>query len=348
VIEPAAFDLSCPLPIPEYPQILLAHGGGGRLMHDLLEKVIFPAFSNPVLAPRHDSAVVDLGGVRVAFTTDGYVVRPLFFPGGDIGSLAVNGTVNDLAMSGARPLYLTAGFILPEGFPLAELAAIVEAMARRAREAGVEVVAGDTKVVEAGSGPFVNTAGVGIVRAGLDISGRNARLDDAVLLTGDIGRHGVAVLSRREGVGFGTEVVSDVAPLNGLVAALLEGGIDVHVLRDPTRGGVAEALNEIAAQSRVEIELEEGALPVVRGVRSACDLLGLDPLHVASEGCALAFVPAAQAERALVILRGHPAARGACRVGEVIGAQPRVVARTPLGGRRLVDAPAGELLPRIC
>ncbi len=325
-----------------------AHGGGGTQTRDLIREVFVSRLGHPALRRLDDAAVVELPGNRVALTTDSFVVDPWEFPGGNLGDLAVCGTVNDLAMVGAVPLYLTAGFILPEGFPLEALARIAEALARRADEAGVAVVAGDTKVVEAGAGPFVNTAGVGALPPGREISGHRARPGDAVLLTGDVGRHGIAVLSRREGIGFATDVVSDVAPLGGLVHCLLGEVPSVRVLRDPTRGGVAEALNEIAVQSGVEVEIDEGEIPVEPGVRSACDLLGFDPLHVANEGCALVFLPEEDAGRALAALRSHPLGRRAVRIGTVVGTRPRVVARTLLGGRRLVDAPSGELLPRIC
>ncbi len=325
-----------------------AHGGGGRQSRELVHEIFLSRLGNPILERLDDSATLSLAGARVALTTDSFVVDPWSFPGGNLGDLAVCGTVNDLAMAGARPLYLTAGFILPEGFPLADLEAVVEAMARRAGEAGVSIVAGDTKVVESGSGPFVNTAGVGIVYEGTSPSGSGARAGDAVLISGDIGRHGIAVLSRREGIAFGTEIVSDVAPLAGMIGALVEATIEIHALRDPTRGGVAEALNEIATQSGVEIEIEEGAIPVEPGVRSACEMLGFDPLHVANEGCALVFVPESMAARALEVLRATRQGHRACRLGVVKPGAARVVARTPLGGRRLVDAPEGELLPRIC
>ncbi len=294
-----------------------------------------------------DAARVEVPAGRLAVTTDSYVVDPWEFPGGNLGDLAVCGTVNDLAMVGARPLYLTAGFVLPEGFALRDLDRIVAHMARRAREAGVRVVAGDTKVVPDG-GPIVNTAGVGVLPEGREISGAAARPGDAVLLTGEVGRHGIAVLSRREGLGFDADVTSDVAPLSGLVAGMLDAGVDIHALRDPTRGGVAGALNEIAAQSAVEIVIEEGRVPVPRAVRAACDLLGYDPLEVANEGCAVVIVPPGHAERALEVLRAHPLGRRAARVGEVRSGPGRVVARTELGALRFVDEPAGELLPRIC
>jgi len=328
--------------------VLRAHGGGGAQTRDLIREVFLSRLGNATLDRLDDAAVMEMPGGRLAMTTDSFVVDPWEFPGGNLGDLAVCGTVNDLAMVGAVPLYLTAGFILPEGFPLMSLARIVEAMACRLAEAGVRVVAGDTKVVESGSGPFVNTSGVGVVAAGVEVSARRARPGDAVLLTGDVGRHGIAVLSRREGIGFVTDVVSDAAPLGGLVRDLLPLVPTVHAMRDPTRGGVAEALNEIATQAGVEIEIEESAIPVEPGVRGACDLLGFDPLHIANEGCALVVLPEAFERDALRALQAHPLGKKACRIGSVVGTHPRVVARTPLGGRRLVDAPTGELLPRIC
>lgn len=328
--------------------ITRAHGGGGRYMRDLVSSLFLSRFGNPELLKLNDFASVAVPGKRMALTTDTYVVDPWRFPGGNIGDLAICGTVNDLAMSGARPLYLTAGFILPEGFGLDELSEIVDAMARRAEEAGVLIVTGDTKVVEKGCGPFINTAGVGAIPDGLKLGGECARPGDAVLLTGPVGSHGIAVLSRREGIGFGTEVESDVAPLNGIVAALLEKGLNLHVLRDPTRGGVASALNEIAGQSGVEIAIDDEAVPLLPGVRSACALLGYDPLHVASEGAALVVLPKEEGGKALEIMRGLKYGEGAALIGEVVAGQPRVTARTLFGSKRLVDVPSGELLPRIC
>lgn len=329
-------------------RVTRSHGGGGVQTRRLVETFFVSRFRNPFLERLDDSALLELPSRRIAMTTDSYVVDPWAFPGGNLGDLAVCGTVNDLVMLGATPLYLTAGFILPEGFLFEDLAAIVEAMARRAEEAGVSIVAGDTKVVQRGAGPFVNTAGVGVVPSDLAISGHNAQVGDAVLLSGDMGRHGVAVLSRREGLTFGTDVVSDVAPLARMVASLIDERIPLHVLRDATRGGVAGALNEIAQQSGVEVEVEEARLPIADEVRCACDLLGYDPLHVANEGCAVIFVPEEASRRTLEILRTHLYGRHATRIGTVIGTKPRVVARTSLGGSRLVDAPSGELLPRIC
>jgi hydrogenase expression/formation protein HypE len=329
-----------------------AHGGGGSQMRQLIGELFLSRFSNPHLDELNDFARLNLPPGEVALTTDSFVVDPWTFPGGNIGDLAICGTVNDLAMAGATPLYLTAGFILPEGLEYGQLTEIVDAMAARAKEAGVTIVTGDTKVVEAGSGPFINTAGVGIIRANTSISGHNARPGDAVLVTGVVGSHGIAVLSQREGIGFATDVMSDVAPLGGLVGELLDAGIELHTLRDPTRGGVAEALNEIATQSGVEIEIDDSAIPMERGVTSACELLGYDPLHIANEGCALVVLPQEAAERALEILHSNDHGKRAAIIGKVSeggeATRGRVTARTVLGSRRLVDPPSGELLPRIC
>lgn len=325
-----------------------AHGGGGEKMRKLIGDLFLSSFTDPELAKLNDFAALNLPGNRIAMTTDSYVVDPWRFPGGNIGDIAVCGTVNDLAMSGATPFALTVGFILPEGFPLDDLAEIVKAMASRAAEAGVRIVTGDTKVVEPGCGPFVNTSGVGILREGLELGGELAKPGDLVIVSGPVGSHGIAVLSRREGIGFATEVVSDVAPLNGLVNALMAAGITVHTLRDPTRGGVAGALNEIAAQSGVEIEIDDGAVPLEKGVRGACELLGYDPLHVACEGRMLAVLPREEAVRAVEILRAQKYGELSEIIGEVRAGRPRVTARTVLGSRRLVDPPSGELLPRIC
>ncbi|HEX2568792.1 MAG TPA: hydrogenase expression/formation protein HypE [Polyangia bacterium] len=346
------FVLSCPRPIGRHSTIQLAHGGGGRLTHELITQLFLPAFAQaaPGAAP-HDSAVVMAGGARLAFTTDSYVVHPRFFPGGDIGTLAVHGTVNDLAMAGAQPLYLSAGFILEEGFSMEELGRVVASMRGAALAAGVALVTGDTKVVDRGKGDglFLNTAGIGLVPAGVEIEPRRVRPGDVVLLSGDVGRHGMAVLSVREGLTFSTPVASDCAPLAALVAALVAAGVELHCLRDPTRGGLATALNEIAEGAGVGIEVEEGAIPVAEEVAGACELLGLDPLYVACEGRMVAFVPAAEAERALAILRGQALGAGAVRIGRVTeGPAGMVVLRTRLGSRRLLDWLSGEQLPRIC
>jgi hydrogenase expression/formation protein HypE len=333
-------------------RITRAHGGGGSQMREMIGELFISRFSNPELDKLNDFARLTLPPGEVALTTDSFVVDPWTFPGGNIGDLAICGTVNDLAMAGAKPLYLTAGFILPEGLEFEQLIEIVDAMAARAKEAGVSIVTGDTKVVEAGSGPFINTAGVGVIRENTMISGHNARPGDAVLVTGVVGSHGIAVLSQREGIGFATDVKSDVAPLSGLVAALLDAEIELHTLRDPTRGGVAEALNEIATQSGVEIEIDDTLIPMEQGVKSACELLGYDPLHIANEGCALVVLPEGQAKRALTILNAHPYGKRAALIGKVNEGSPttrgRVTARTVLGSRRLVDPPSGDLLPRIC
>ncbi|MBL8057875.1 MAG: hydrogenase expression/formation protein HypE [Anaerolineales bacterium] len=342
---------SCPLPLRDHPTVILGHGGGGQLSAELIKHLFLPAFGNPALDQLGDSTVLQLAGGRVAVSTDSFVVRPLFFPGGNIGELAVNGTVNDLAMSGARPLYLTAGFIIEEGLPLAQLGVIVESMAAAARSAGVQLVAGDTKVVDRGHGDgvFINTAGLGLIPAGVEIGPRRARPGDVILLSGTLGDHGMAIMSVREGLQFETAIVSDTAALNGLVQDLLQAAPDVHVLRDPTRGGLAASLNEIAAASGVGMALEERLIPVEPAVQSACELLGLDPLYVANEGKLVAIVPAEQAEAALAALRAHPLGRRAARIGRVMAEHPGLVTtRTGIGGTRVVDMAIGEQLPRIC
>ncbi|MDQ2694655.1 MAG: hydrogenase expression/formation protein HypE [Pseudomonadota bacterium] len=338
----------CPLPIADYPRVLLAHGGGGALMRQLLERMILPAFGGGIW---HDAAVLDLGGSRLAFTTDSYVVKPLFFPGGDIGSLAVHGTVNDLAMAGARPLWLSASFILEEGLPMETLWRVVRSMQAAAREAGTAIVTGDTKVVDRGKGDglYVNTAGIGVIDAAVEIHPGRVRPGDVLLVNGDLGRHGIAVMARREGLAFETAIASDSAPLAGLVQALLAGGIDIHCLRDLTRGGLASALNEIAQVCRRTIEIDETLIPLRQEVAAACELLGLDPLYVACEGRCVGFVPAADAHRALALMRAHPLGRGAVAIGSVQPqAQPRVVMTSRIGARRIVDMLSGEQLPRIC
>jgi hydrogenase expression/formation protein HypE len=336
--------------------ILLAHGSGGKLSHDLVQLLFVRHFSNPALLPLDDSAVLEIAGpagVRLAFTTDSYVVSPLFFPGGDIGKLAVCGTVNDLSMSGAQPLWLSAGFIIEEGLPLADLEQIVASMAATAEQAGVHVVTGDTKVVDRGSADrlFINTAGVGVLSPGVQIGGDRARPGDAVLLSGTIGDHGMTILTQREGLTFDSPLQSDCAPLNGLVASLLAavGPGSVHVLRDPTRGGLATTLNEIAAASQAGIEIEEASIPVREAVRAACELLGLDPLYVANEGKFVAVVEQGVASQALAALRRDPLGADAVRIGHVSDQHPgRVVLRTSLGARRVVHMLTGEQLPRIC
>ena len=332
-------------------KILLAHGGGGRLTHDLIARVFVRHFSHPALARLDDAAVLELGaGCRLAFTTDSYVVSPIFFPGGDIGRLAVCGTVNDLAMVGARPLYLSAGFIIEEGLALADLERVVGSMAGAAEEAGVAVVTGDTKVVDRGSADklFINTAGVGVVPEGVDISGANARPGDKVIVSGPLGDHGIAVMSLREGLPVSSPLKSDCAPLNWLVEAFLGVG-GVHCLRDLTRGGLASALVELAGQSRVGIEIEETRLLIRPEVQSICEILGLDPLHVANEGKLVAIVAPQRAEAALSVMRAQRYGAEARIVGQVVSSHPeRVVLRTFLGTSRVVDMLPGEQLPRIC
>ncbi|NMO52295.1 hydrogenase expression/formation protein HypE [Actinoplanes sp. TBRC 11911] len=342
---------TCPVPLRDTPNVVMGHGGGGAMSGELVQHLFLPAYGTAAGSSLSDSAVVSVAGARIAFSTDSFVVKPMFFPGGSIGELAVNGTVNDLAMSGATPLYLSTAFILQEGTPLAEVGRIAEALGAAARAAGVRLVTGDTKVVDNGSGDgvYVNTAGVGLVADGVDIGPHRAAAGDAVLISGDIGVHGVAVLSVRDGMEFDTPVTSDTAPLHGLVADMLATGADVHVLRDPTRGGVAAALNEIARTATTGIDLVERDLPIPQEVADACSLLGLDPLQVANEGKLLAFVPGGDADRVLDAMRAHPYGGGARRIGTVVAEHPgMVVARTALGGTRVVNMPIGEQLPRIC
>ncbi|GID30404.1 hydrogenase expression/formation protein HypE [Paractinoplanes brasiliensis] len=343
---------TCPVPLRDTPAVVMGHGGGGAMSGELVEHLFLPGYGAAGAATElADCAVVTAGDTRIAFSTDSFVVKPMFFPGGSIGDLAVNGTVNDLAMVGATPLYLSAAFILQEGTAMADLGRIAQAMGAAARAAGVRLVTGDTKVVDNGSGDgvYVNTSGVGIVPDGVDIAPHRAAPGDAVLISGDIGVHGVAVMSCREGLEFGTTVSSDTAPLHGLVAAMLATGADVHVLRDPTRGGVAASLNEIVRTARVGVDLVERDLPVPSEVSDACNLLGLDPLQVANEGKLLAFVPAERADEVLAAMRAHPYGAGARRIGTCVAEHPgMVVARTALGGTRVVSMPIGEQLPRIC
>ncbi|MDO3377753.1 hydrogenase expression/formation protein HypE [Geoalkalibacter halelectricus] len=332
--------------------ILLGHGSGGKLSHQLLDDVIIPRLSGLPQREQNDAAVLSHGGRRLAFTTDSYVVDPIFFPGGDIGDLAVNGTVNDLAMSGARPLYLTVGLILEEGLPVADLERVLDSMKAAAAAAGVAIVAGDTKVVPRGKADkiFINTAGIGVFDHDLEILGSGARVGDQILVNGTIGDHGMAVLAGREGLDLHSDIQSDTAPLHELVADLIAGvGRDLHVLRDPTRGGVATTLKEIALQSNVDLTLEEPALPVGEAVRGACAILGLDPLYVANEGKLLALLAPEAAGRALDIMHRHPQGRHAAIIGEVTGASAgKVYLRTAIGGLRAIEMLAGEQLPRIC
>ena len=341
----------CPIPIQQYPHVLLAHGGGGKLMHQLIGKVFLAAFRNPILETQHDAATVELTGKRIAFTTDSYVVRPLFFPGGDIGSMAVHGTVNDLAMAGARPLYLSAAFIIEEGLPMETLWKVVTSMQKAAAGCGVQIITGDTKVVDKGKGDglFINTAGIGVVEHEQKIAPQSVRPGDVVLVSGDLGRHGMAIMAVREGLQFESAIESDSAPVHEIVLELLKAGIEIHCLRDLTRGGLASALNEIAEAARVQIEVVEKAVPVREDVHAACEMLGLDPLHVACEGRFIVFVAAKDAERAVQIMRGHGTSAGAAVIGKVIGsASPLVSLKSTIGVNRILDMPSGEQLPRIC
>ncbi len=344
-------EFACPIPINNYPNVMLAHGGGGKLTHQLIESLFLPLFKNPSLASRHDGAVVEFGARKLAFTTDSYVVRPIFFPGGDIGTLAVNGTINDLVMCGARPLFLSAGFILEEGFSMESLRRVAESMSGAALESGVQLVTGDTKVVDRGKGDgvYINTAGIGIVQADRPIAPTTVKPEDVVLLSGDIGRHGIAIMAVREGLEFESTIRSDCAPLAAPVLALVEAGIEIHCLRDLTRGGLASALVEIAEASRLHIGIEESAVPVLEEVRGACEILGFDPLYVANEGRFVAFIPARDAERALSLLRAHPPCANACLIGAVTSAPLGLVTmRSRIGANRIVDMLSGEQLPRIC
>jgi len=331
-------------------KILLAHGSGSRLSHDLIEKILAPPLSNPILSRMDDSAVLELCG-RVAFTTDSYVVSPIFFPGGDIGRLAVCGTVNDLSMSGARPLYISLALIIEEGLEIEELRRVIESVRETADEAGVIIVTGDTKVVNRGKADrlFINTAGIGLIEGEADISGANARPGDIIILSGGIGEHGMAVMSRREGLQFNLPVASDCAPLNHLAAGMLAASRRIHSLRDPTRGGLAATLNEFARQSGVGITIQEAEIPVHDGVRGACELLGLDPLYIANEGKLVAVVDPGDADTVLAAMKKNKYGGQAAIIGEVTAEHKgRVVMKTRIGSSRIVDMPAGEILPRIC
>jgi hydrogenase expression/formation protein HypE len=350
---------TCPVPLQNYPTIVMGHGAGGRMMADLIEHLFAPAFDNEWLGQMGDSTVIDpsaFSSQQLAFTTDSFVVSPLFFPGGNIGELAVYGTVNDLAMRGARPLFLSAGFILEEGLPMETLGTIVTTMAQACKKAGVKIATGDTKVVQKGHGDgiYINTSGIGVIPAGVDIGPRNARPGDAVLVSGTMGDHGIAIMSVREGLTFQTEIQSDTAPLNGLVDAMMavsggHAGLLLHCLRDATRGGLAAVLNELAGSSKVGIEFDERTVPLRPEVKAACEMLGLDPFYVANEGKLVAIVPGELAEQVLAAMHAHEYGKDAAIIGRVVAEHAGLVtAKTSIGGMRVVDVPAGELLPRIC
>lgn len=345
------FSLTCPIPIEQYPHVLLAHGGGGKLMHQLIERMFVSSFGNPLLEARHDGAVFDIGAARLAFTTDSYVVHPLFFPGGDIGTLAINGTVNDLAMCGARPLYLSAGFILEEGLPMETLWRVVQSMREAADAAGVRLVTGDTKVVDRGKGDgiFINTAGVGVIEHDLRVSPDQVRPGDAILINGDLGRHGIAIMAVREGLEFESAIESDCAPLADLVMDLIAAGVEIHCLRDLTRGGLASALVEIAEAGSVSIRIDEATIAVRGDVQGACEILGFDPLYLANEGRFVAFVAARDAGLARSVMNAHPLGDGARVIGNVADDFPgTVIMKSRIGANRVVDMFTGEQLPRIC
>ncbi|MDB6111382.1 MAG: hydrogenase expression/formation protein HypE [Pedosphaera sp.] len=350
-IEPVATIGSCPLPITDHQEIVLAHGSGGKLTQQLIQRMVLPHFKNELLNPLHDGAMFSVNGTKLAFSTDSFVVNPIFFPGGDIGELAINGTVNDLAMCGARPLHLSAAFILEEGLPMAEFWRVIQSMQRAARAAGVNLVTGDTKVVDRGKGDkiFINTSGIGIVEAGVNIHPQRAQVGDKIIINGPIAVHGIAIMSVREGLAFETEIASDTAPLNGLVQTMLAAAPDIHVLRDPTRGGITSTLSEIAEQACVGIRLEEASIPIGEDVKGACEILGLDPLYVANEGKLVAFVRPDDSGRVLSAMRDHPLGREAAIIGEVVADHHGYVTmKTRVGGNRVVDMLSGEQLPRIC
>ncbi len=341
----------CPSPIMQHETVQMAHGAGGRLSQALMQRVFMPHLHNPFLDLLDDQAKLDLPPGRVAFTTDSYVVSPVFFPGGNIGELAVNGTVNDLAVGGARPLYLSAGFVLEEGFSLVELETIVQSMAEAARKAGVMIVTGDTKVVGKGQCDklFINTSGIGVIREGANLSCRNLQQGTSIILSGTVGDHGMAIMTSREGLSFQSRITSDCAALNGMIAAMLDAVPAIQAMRDPTRGGVAATLNELALSSGIGIEINENSIPVKADVRGACELLGIDPLHVANEGKLIVAVAAADADALLEVMHSFEEGRDAVIIGSVTNDHPgMVVMRTAFGSRRIIDLPLGEQLPRIC
>jgi hydrogenase expression/formation protein HypE len=332
-------------------KIKLGHGSGGKMSQELLQDLFLPSFSNKFLDEAHDGAILEMGESRVAFSTDTFTVKPLFFPGGNIGDLAVNGTVNDVAMCGADPQYLSAGFILEEGFPMDQLRQIIASMKDAAEKAGVLLVTGDTKVVENGGadGVFINTSGIGLVRKGVDISPKRAVEGDVVIINGSIGDHGIAVMTKREGLEFESSIVTDCAALNGMIGAILDTGSDIHVLRDPTRGGLGATLNEITISASIGIDLFEEKIPLKDQVKSLSSILGLDPLYIANEGKVLVIVPESEAEKIVEVMKGFPEGRESSIIGKIVPAHPgKVVMETVIGTKRIVDMPAGEQLPRIC
>mgnify|MGYP002641107988 CR=1 FL=1 len=345
---------TCPIPLKNYPTIVMGHGAGGKMMNDLIGHLFAPLFDNNLLAQMGDSTALDISALnsgRLAFSTDSFVVSPIIFPGGDIGDLAINGTVNDIAMSGAKPLYLSVGFILEEGLPMETLAKVATSMARAAQQAGVQVVTGDTKVVNKGHGDgiFINTSGFGFIPNGVNISAKNAQPGDVILVSGTMGDHGMAIMSKRDGLQFESQIVSDTAPLHGMIAEMLQVTKEIHCLRDATRGGLSAVLNELAQASQVGIEFEETKVPINPAVNAACEMLGLDPFYIANEGKLVAIVSPNVAEEVLAVMRGHQYGADAAIIGMVTEEHPkRVLTKTVIGGSRVVDLPAGELLPRIC
>jgi hydrogenase expression/formation protein HypE len=342
---------SCPIPLADYPSVLLSHGSGGKLTQQLIQKIFLSQFQNEFLEPLHDGAIAEINGMRFAFSTDSYVVNPIFFPGGNIGELAVNGTVNDLAMCGAKPLFLSCAFIIEEGFAMEDLWRIVQSIQEAAKKASVQIITGDTKVVDKGKGDkmFINTSGIGIIEKERNISPKNVNVGDKIILSGTIAEHGIAIMSVRESLQFETAMTSDTAPLNTLVETMFSASNNIHVLRDPTRGGVATVLNEIAESANVGIKISEEKIPVREEVQSACEILGFDPLYVANEGKLLAFVEKNDAEKIWNAMRLHPLGINAAIIGEVVDEHRGVIVmRSTIGGTRVVDMLSGEQLPRIC
>ena len=343
--------MACPLPISNYEKVVMAHGGGGNLSHQLIQKMFIPQFNNSFLGAEHDGAVIPIKEGRIAFSTDSYVVNPIFFPESNIGELAINGTINDLSMCGAKPLFISVGLIIEEGLPMEELWQIIISMQNAAKTAGVQIVTGDTKVVDKGKGDkiFINTSGIGFIMPGVDIAPGNCSQGDVIILNGRIGEHGIAIMSAREGLSFESQIKSDTAPLNSLVELMLKASRNIHVLRDPTRGGLSSALNEIAMVSGQSIIIEENSIPVSEEVKGACEILGFDPLYIANEGKLIAFVPVADASNVLSAMRSHPLGKESVIIGKVTAGSPgTVIMKTSIGSTRIVDMLSGEQLPRIC